>query len=94
VKDGRLVAHELMIIRARANRLVIEAHPSGQPAAEFPATAIGARHVTFENQAHDFPQRIRYERQQDQLRATLEGRENGKPQRVVFAYRRVACPGA
>jgi hypothetical protein len=94
VKDGRLVSHELMIIRARAAKLVFEAHPSGQPTAEFPATAIDARRITFENPAHDFPQRITYERQQDQLKATVEGKEGGKAQRIVFSYRRIACPGA
>jgi hypothetical protein len=98
MRGGRLVSHELMIIRARDGQLVFEAHPSGQPAAEFPATTIGPRQVVFENPAHDFPQRISYERQQDELKATLEGKDAGKDagskaRRMVFAYRRVACPG-
>ena len=45
VKAGRLVEHEFMIVRERGDALVLEAHPSGQSAAEFVARDVLATDV-------------------------------------------------
>ena len=49
--------------------------------------------VTFENLAHDFPQRVMYRRVGgDSLVARVEGTRAGRTRGVDFAYRRAACP--
>jgi hypothetical protein len=45
----------------------------------------------FENPQHDFPQRVGYRRDGDTMLAWVEGMASGKPRRVEFPYRRVAC---
>jgi hypothetical protein len=50
--------------------------------------------VIFENQAHDYPQRVGYKREGDSLLAWIDGTAGGKSRRVDFPYRRVACAGA
>jgi hypothetical protein len=92
-KDGRLVEYEFVIIRERGDALVYEAHPSGQPSAEFVSTQVDSGTVIFENAQHDFPQRIGYRRLASGLEAWVEGTANGKSRRIDFTYRRTSCPG-
>ena len=93
VKAGRLVEHEFMIVRERGDALVFEAHPSGQPAAEFVARHVEFDAVVFENAQHDFPQRIGYRKRSSGLDAWVEGTVSGKSRRIDFPYAREACPG-
>ncbi len=93
VARGRIVEHEFLQIRAQDGRVVLIARPSGQPEATFTATTLGPRAVTFENPAHDFPQRVMYRLQDDgTLVGRIEGEEQGKARGVDFPMRRVACP--
>jgi hypothetical protein len=93
VRDGRLVEHELMILSERGEQLAYEAHPSGQSPATFLSTTVTSSMVVFENPAHDFPQRIGYERKgADSLTAWVEGPQNGRTRRSEFAYQRAQCP--
>jgi hypothetical protein len=93
VRDGRLVEHELMILSERGDQLAYEAHPSGQSPATFLSSTLTASTVVFENPAHDFPQRIGYERKSaDSLTAWVEGLQNGRTRRIEFAYQRAQCP--
>lgn len=94
VRNGRLVEYETVIVREDAGRLAYEAHPSGQPSAVFLSREITDATVAFENQQHDFPQRIGYRRDgPDVLAAWIEGSSQGQPRRIDFTYRRVPCPG-
>lgn len=93
VVNGRLTEYEFVVIRERAGALVYEAHPSGQPAAEFTATSVDEMSLLFENPQHDFPQRIGYRRMGARLDAWIEGTTNGRSRRVEFPYERVACAG-
>lgn len=94
VRGDKLVAYELTVIREQGNRLAYEAHPSGQPSAVFLSRDVSESTVVFENPAHDFPQRIGYQRSDSNaLLAWIEGIQQGKPRRNEFAYRRTACPG-
>ena len=87
-----VVEYEHLRIFDRGGRVVYAAMPSGQRLAEFEARAISDSLVTFENAAHDFPQRIIYRRQgADSLVARIEGTRNGQARAVDFPYRRVAC---
>jgi hypothetical protein len=91
-RDGRVVDSEHVVLRADGEGLVYEAHPSGQPSAEFRSITIGERAIVFENPEHDFPQRIGYQRQEgDGLLAWIEGPVKGETKRIEFRYRRVAC---
>jgi hypothetical protein len=92
-KNARLREFEVMAIRQTATGLVFEARPSGQPAAAFPASSGGPTSIVFENAAHDFPQRIGYEKRDDgTLLAWIEGPRAGKVQRIEFRYAHAACP--
>src|SRR4029078_12600953 len=72
--DGdRLIEYEFVVIGERGDGLVYIAHPSGQPAAEFPLRTIAENSVVFENLQHDFPQRVGYQRHGDRLSAWIEG---------------------
>ncbi len=79
VRGGRTVQHEFLQIRVNAGgSLVYVAAPSGQAETAFVATEITATSVTFENPAHDFPQRIRYMlAAPDRLTARVEGSREG-----------------
>ena len=92
VKGERLVEFEFVLLRERDGTLVYVAHPSGQPGGEFPLKHVDDDSVTFENTAHDFPQRIGYRRRGDRLDAWIDGTLDGRNQRAEFPYARVACP--
>jgi len=93
VKGGRLVEYEFVLLRERDGSLVYIAHPSGQVGGEFPLARVDDDSVTFENTAHDFPQRIGYRRRGDRLDAWIEGTLDGRSQRAEFPYARVPCAG-
>lgn len=94
VKGGRLLDYEFVVIRERGDALVYEAHPSGQPSAEFVSTHVGDGTVLFENPQHDFPQRVGYRRTPSGLDAWIEGAAGGKSRRIEFPYERTACPAS
>ena len=48
------------------------------PATPFPLKDVSGTRVVFENPAHDFPQRIIYWKDGADLRARIEGTQNGK----------------
>ena len=64
------------------------------PAADFTLVALTPNRVVFENQQHDFPQRIIYERDGDHLRARIE--DAGATQGMDWNFRRAEhdarCP--
>ena len=91
-RGDSVVEYEHLRIFERGGRTVYAAMPSGQSAAEFETATTGDSLVTFENPAHDFPQRIIYRRRgADSLVARIEGTRNGQPSGIDFPYRRVAC---
>ena len=92
VRDGRTTEHEFVLLFVKNGRLAYEAHPSQQPSAVFLSKEATETRAVFENPDHDFPQRVGYERQgPDGLLAWIEGSQNGRPKRMEFPYRRVAC---
>lgn len=94
-RGDTLVEWEQVRIAVEGDTIFYHAQPSGQPAARFRLTAISAGSLTFENPAHDFPQRILYRAVgRDSLVARIEGTSNGRRRGVDFPYARVACPGA
>jgi hypothetical protein len=88
-----VVEFEQLRIFDRAGRTVYAAAPSGQAPAEFETAVTSDSLVTFENPAHDFPQRIIYRRRgADSLIARIEGVRGGQTRGIDFPYRRAACP--
>lgn len=72
VRNNRVAAHEVLSIEVVDDRVVYFASPSGRsPATPFTLVEWTEWSATFDNPAHDFPRRIRYERRGDQLTASI-----------------------
>jgi rhodanese-related sulfurtransferase len=94
MRGSDLAEYELVVLREQGDRLAYEAHPSGQPSATFLSDAVSEAAVVFQNQGHDFPKRIGYERSApDQLLAWIDGGADSEQPRIDFSYRRVPCEG-
>jgi hypothetical protein len=92
VEGDSVVEFEQVRLHERGGRLVYATAPSGQPPAEFESALVSDSTATFENPAHDFPQRIIYRRLgTDSLVARIEGVRGGRLRDVDFTYRRAAC---
>ena len=71
-KDDTLQIWEQMQIRAgKDGKLTLFAMPRGASSTEFPMIAQTDNSITFENAAHDYPQRIRYWREGALLKAEI-----------------------
>jgi hypothetical protein len=87
VKNGKTTEFEYVRIEEREGVLVYVANPSGQKPAEFRQLELTDSLIVFSDPAHDFPQRIRYERKADgSLLARIEGEIGGKSRSVDFQY--------
>lgn len=65
----------------------------GKPGVPFTRIAAGPEEVVFENPTHDFPQRIRYQKQSEgTVMARIEGVEKGQAKGEDYPFRKVACP--
>jgi ketosteroid isomerase-like protein len=71
--SGRTRGFEVLFIHEVEGRLSLSAMPGGAAPVGFPATETAADAVTFENPAHDFPQKIRYARDGAALTAVVSG---------------------
>lgn len=65
---------------------VYYAQPGGRPPVAFRLVAHDGGSATFENPAHDFPQRIRYVREGDAMTATISALDGSNA--MSFRYRR------
>jgi hypothetical protein len=64
------------------------ASPGGKPPTEFKLKELGDKRVVFENAAHDFPQRILYWRDGENLVARVEGKIGGKDRSDEWRFSR------
>ena len=79
VGKGRTLSFEFLRIEQQGDRVVYLSMPNGQsPATPFPLKEASGSRVVFENLKHDFPQRIIYWKDGNDLRARIEGTMNGK----------------
>ena len=85
---GRLSFEFTRIADGPDGRPVFHAQPGGAPPSAFPAVEVRAQSVTFENRAHDYPQRIRYWRDGDLLMAEISLADGTRPVRWQFGRRR------
>ena len=80
VGKGRTLVFEFLRIEQRGDQIVYLSMPNGRsPATPFPLKEMSGTRVVFENPTHDFPQRIIYWMDGNDLRARIEGSQNGKP---------------
>jgi hypothetical protein len=79
IGKGRTLSFEFLRIEQHAGQIVYLSMPGGRsPATPFPLKEASSNRVVFENPAHDFPQRIIYWKDGNDLRARIEGTINGK----------------
>ena len=79
VGKGRTLGFEFLRIEQLADSIVYLSMPNGRsPATPFPLKEVSGTRVVFENPTHDFPQRIIYWKDGADLRARIEGTNNGK----------------
>lgn len=91
VRPNRPASFEFTVLHVVEGRLVYEARPEGQAPTRFALTASGDQRAVFENPAHDFPQRITYQRSGDRLNARIEGPASNGTRGVDYPFEKVAC---
>lgn len=91
IKNNMTTSYEFIQIREEGNSLVYLPQPQGGQRVSFPLSKSGQNQFTFENSAHDFPQRIIYERKGAMLLAAIEGILKGKQEREEFLMKKVRC---
>lgn len=91
VRDGKLRSFEFTRIEQRDGRTAYVAQPGGEPPTLFWLAQSEGQRADFHNPEHDFPQRVSYWREGDELRAEIAGPGKDGEQRIGFAYR--ACSG-
>jgi hypothetical protein len=89
IRGNRTVMFEFCRLQLLDGTPTYFAQPKGREATPFKLKSSEANQATFENPAHDFPQRILYRRDgDDRLIARIEGTINGKPAAEDFIYSR------
>lgn len=86
MQNGQVVFFEQMRIDP-ARPPVFNAYPAGSGPSAFPAIEMGDQTITFANANHDYPQKIRYWRDGEALRAKISLIDDGQPGTFDF----VAC---
>lgn len=88
VANGKVAFYEVLSIKLNDDgKWAYTAHPSGQASASFVVTDQDDTSVVFTNPDHDYPQEIRYQREGNQLHASVSllGGEN------PTSFDKVAC---
>jgi hypothetical protein len=94
VKNGKTVDFEFTRIEQRPEGLFYVARSAANKEdTDFKLIRSGKSEVVFENLAHDFPQRVMYRREGENLFARIEGNRNGKAVGVDFPMKRQSCEG-
>lgn len=86
--SGGRKLYEFLRIGETAEGLSYYASPGGRAPVEFRMKELGERRIVFENPQHDFPQRILYWREGEQLVARVEGNAGGKEKREEWRFDR------
>jgi hypothetical protein len=85
--DQRTQFFEFLSITTVRGKLSYVAMPAGKKATVFPLARIEDKVVDFENGEHDYPQRIRYERTEKGVTATISLLDGTNAQEFVFEKR-------
>ncbi len=87
-RGDKLVGFEFLLVRATDKGIVYQAWPGGKGPTTFTLKHMSDVSVTFENLAHDFPQRVIYNLRDGELHARIEGLQDGKPKSSQWVWRR------
>ncbi len=92
VRNGKTVAFEFLRIMQDDTGINYISKPSqNKEETAFKLIKSSPNEVTFENPAHDFPQRIIYRLDGGNLFARIEGNNNGKAMGIDFPMTKVNC---
>ena len=92
VRGGKMAGYEfLRIVRDDVSVKYVSRLSENTTDTDFRVVKLSPNEVIFSNPQHDFPQRIIYRRDGDNLTARIEGTTDGKTRGIDFPYRRVAC---
>jgi hypothetical protein len=91
-RPGKPAFVEFMTITAEAEGATFTAVIQGQPPTRFVMTSRKEGTATFENLAHDYPQRVIYRRCGSDLCARIEGSVAGETKASDWRYRRTPAP--
>ncbi len=86
-RDGTTF-NEFLTITSTANGYVYTAEPEGMGSTDFQESDRDTLQITFLNADHDYPQRIQYMRDGDQLTATISLADGSRPASWAFS----PCP--
>ena len=87
-RDGTLREFEYLRVQVDANGAISYiAQPGGAAPVAFRLAQHDGASATFENAAHDYPQRITYAREGDTLTATISLIDGSKARRWVYTRR-------
>lgn len=88
VRDDAVSYYEILTIRQREDgSFVFTAHPAREPTAAFKATEITETGVVFTNPDHDYPQKISYFIENDELVATISMLNGDR----LHSFRKATC---
>ena len=92
IRDGNTMTYDFLQIREKGAAILYIALPDGGGAVTFKLVKLTGDEATFENDANEFPKRIRYLRQTDgSLIVAVEGEDHDRQKRVEFPMKRVSC---
>ncbi len=95
-QDGEARAFEYQRIVQTDAGMAFIAQPGGDPPTIFSVKAVEGQRIIFENDGHDFPQRVIYAREGDVLTGRIEGVIDGQDQAMEWRFQRAAldanCP--
>lgn len=90
IADDHTAFFEFLRIEADDDGKYYIAQPRGRsPGTRFELIESTRRRAVFENQEHDFPQRIIYQREGDTLTARVEGDQGGELRFETWVWQRV-----
>jgi hypothetical protein len=90
VAGDRTVSFEFLRIEKTSAGMAYIAQPQGGSPTRFLMVESSKTRVVFENKMHDFPQRIIYWIEQNNLHARVEGPLNGRQQAMEWTWRKAS----
>ena len=79
MKEGAVVFFENLNLIKTEDGHVLSAYPMGKGPSDFARVASSANSITFQNPAHDYPQRIAYHGDGNSLTGTISMVDGSKP---------------
>ncbi len=89
IKGDKTVFFEHLRIEQRGDDIFFVGQPKGQQPTDFKLVSFDGKRAVFENPQHDFPTKVIYEKiDDDTLRASIEGVQNGQKRGTSWEYKR------